>query len=69
MMANTRTPSETLMSALEECETAEAALILVVHSDGTISWHASTDRLHVKLGMLEFVKSRVLEEIAQAERE
>ena len=52
-----RTPSETLMSSLEEMETAEQCLIIVVHNDGEISWHSSTDRYHIKLGMVDFVKS------------
>lgn len=61
-----RTPTETLMDALAECETAEEAMILIVHSDGTLGSYSSTTQLHRKLGMLEFWSTLVRNQILQA---
>lgn len=49
-----RTPSETLMSALEDVEDAEAVMIIVRHKDD-ISWNGTSDSLSEKLGLVEFV--------------
>lgn len=61
-----RTPTETLMDALSECETAEDALILITHSDGTMGSHSTTTQLHKRLGMLEFWATLVRKDICQA---
>jgi hypothetical protein len=61
-----RTPTETLMDALAECETAEDALILITHSDGTMGSHSTTTQLHKKLGMLEFWATLVRQDILRA---
>lgn len=62
MSENVRTPSETLMSALEECETAEDVLIIMRHKDD-ISWHSTHMNLSYKLGMPEFVSTCVRHDI------
>lgn len=49
-----RTPTETLMSALSECETASDCMIILVH-DQDISWHSTSDSHYQKLGLVEFV--------------
>lgn len=54
-----RTPSETLMAAMEEVETAQDCMIIIVHKDGDIAWYSSTDSIHRKLGMTEFVKQAI----------
>ena len=61
-----RTPTETLMDALAECETAEEAMILITHSDGTMGSYSSTVALHKKLGMLEFWATLVRNQILRA---
>jgi hypothetical protein len=60
MSETVRTPSETLMAALEEVENAQDCLIIIVGKDGDMLWHTSTDRDHAKLGMLEFVKQAIV---------
>lgn len=49
-----RTPTETLMAALAECETAEDVLVIIRHKDD-ISWHETTSSRASLLGLLEFV--------------
>ena len=49
-----RTPTETLMAALAECETAESAVIILRHGEA-ISWHQTTYSRADLLGVLEFV--------------
>lgn len=61
-----RTPTETLMSALAECETAEDALIIITHNDGTSGSYCSTPQLHKQLGMLEFWCTLVRNHIVNA---
>jgi hypothetical protein len=57
-----RTPSETLMSALEECETADQVLIILRHKDD-ISWHTNNASRVDKLGLLDFVTTCVRQSI------
>lgn len=66
MSENLRTPSETLMSALSECETAENVVIIMRHA-GDISWHQTTNSRADLLGMLEFVACCVKGKIMQEE--
>ena len=40
-IATVRTPTETLMSALSECETADNCIIILRHKSD-ISWHETT---------------------------
>lgn len=62
MSQNTRTPTETLMSALSECETAEYAMIVMLHNDA-VTWHSSTPSMTINLGLLDYAKIRVEEYI------
>lgn len=61
-----RTPSETLMSALSECEDASDVLIIVRHKDA-VSWHTTCESRIDKLGMLEFVSTCVRASIIKEE--
>jgi hypothetical protein len=68
-----RTPTETLMAALSECETADNCLIILRHKQD-ISWHETTTSQSDMLGLLEFVstiiKGRLMrEEMMRAEED
>jgi hypothetical protein len=54
MEVPTRTPTETLMAALAECETADNVLIILRHK-GEISWHHTLGCTHELMGLLQFV--------------
>lgn len=60
MSHNARTPTETLMSALSECETSEYAMIIMLHDDA-VTWHSSTGSQTINLGLLNYAKIRVEE--------
>jgi hypothetical protein len=62
-----RTPSETLMSALAECETAEQVLIIMRHGED-ISWHGSSASRVDVLGMIDFVQTCIRAKIAAEEK-
>lgn len=66
MSIQIRTPTETLMSALEECEDANDVLIIIRHKDA-VSWHTTCDSRIDKLGMLEFVSTCVRASIIKEE--
>lgn len=63
--AKIRTPTETLMAALSECETANNCVIILRHGDA-ISWHDTLNSRSDMLGLLEFVltctKGRIMRE-------
>lgn len=67
-----RTPTETLMSALSECETADNCIIIMRHKQD-ISWHETTSAQSDVLGLLEFVltivKGRLMREEMQREND
>ena len=71
-IATVRTPTETLMSALSECETADNCIIILRHKSD-ISWHETTTSQSDMLGLLEFVltivKGRLMREEMQREDE
>jgi hypothetical protein len=60
MTETQRSPSETLMAALEIVEDAQELMIIQVHASGDISWTATSDSAHKRLGMLEFVKQALI---------
>lgn len=66
MAKNVRTPSETLMSALSECETAENVLIIMRH-EGDISWHETNSSRADLLGLLDFVSTCIRGQIMREE--
>ncbi len=67
-----RTPTETLMSALSECETADDCFIILRHKQA-ISWHETMNSRCDILGLLEFVstcvKGRIMREEMSASEE
>ena len=68
MAALVRTPTETLMAALSECETADNCLIILRHKQD-ISWHETKDSLSDALGLLDFVITRIRGQIMREEME
>lgn len=63
-----RTPSETLMAALSECDTAEDVLIIMRHKS-QISWHETANSRASLLGLLEFVICCIRGQIMKEEME
>lgn len=63
MSQNLRTPTETLMDAMEQVETAEYAMIIMLHNDA-VSWHSSTPSMTVNLGLLEYARVRIKDYIS-----
>lgn len=67
-----RTPTETLMSALSECETADNCVIILRHK-ADISWHETVNSTSDLLGLLEFVsavvKGRIMREEMKGDEE
>lgn len=65
MPISIRTPTDTLMSALSECETADNCVIILRHKSD-ISWHNTNDAQSDLIGLLEFVltivKGRLMRE-------
>lgn len=65
-----RTPTETLMAALAECEDADEVLIVIRHKDA-ISWHETIDSRAGVLGLLDFVqcciRGRIMNELRSEE--
>lgn len=66
MSTPVRTPTETLMAALSECETADNCLIIIRHKQD-ISWHETTTSQSDILGLLEFVLTIVKGRLMRAE--
>ena len=55
-----RSPSETLMGALEGIDDCQEIMIIKVNSEGSIEWHSTTTVIHKKLGMIEAVKQWII---------
>jgi hypothetical protein len=68
----THTPTETLMAALSECDTADNCVIILRHKDA-ISWHDTLNSRSDILGLLDFVrtciKGKIIAEEIRAEDE
>ena len=67
-MAAKRTSSETLMTALEDVEDAQAVMIIVRHNDD-ITWNGTSDSLSEKLGLVEFVATCIRQAIIEQGKE
>ncbi|HEX5426502.1 MAG TPA: hypothetical protein VFW94_23345 [Candidatus Acidoferrales bacterium] len=55
-----RSPSETLMGALEDIDDCQEVMIVKVNRDGSIEWHCTTDSIHKKIGMVDFVRECIV---------
>lgn len=58
-----RTTPQLIADVMPELKDSTHTLILVEHSDGTVSWHGTTDSLNRKLGLLRYVTLMVEEAV------
>ncbi len=58
-----RSAKEMIADTLDELKDAEDAMLIISHSDGSISWHRTRDRLSTSLGLVSYVKVCVEENI------
>lgn len=61
-MAETRrTPTETLVSVMEELGESEAKELIVVYTNqnGELCWSCTTDAITVKLGLIEAARTAI----------
>lgn len=58
-----RTPTETIVAAMEEAETAKECLVIMTSEDGSIITLGSTSVLSTRLGLLEMAKTLILKDI------
>jgi hypothetical protein len=59
------TPSTCLMSAMDGIDDCLDLLIIKVNAEGSIEWHSTTDSVHRRLGMVDFVRECIVESIHQ----
>ena len=62
--AITRTPTETLIVAMEEADGTRDCLIIMTHEDGSILTIASSPSRIVRLGLIETAKAWMLADMA-----
>lgn len=67
MSESIRTTTETLMAALEDCESANSVLIIMRHKD-EVSWHTNNVSQVDQLGLLDFVQTCVRQSILEDHR-
>lgn len=69
-MAETRSPTETLMAAMERFSEAEPKDCLVIWTDeaGDVCWSSSVDSLVVKKGLVDYVWTIFDEQVREAYR-
>ena len=58
-----RSAKEMIADTLDELKDAEDAMLIISHSDGSISWHQTRDRLSIALGLVDYVKVCIEENI------
>ncbi len=68
MTTETRTPTETLMTALSDCENADNVIIIIDKAD-EIAWFCSTPKQSIKLALIEFVRTCLHDNIVQARKD
>jgi hypothetical protein len=59
-MGETRTPTETIVAAMEEAETATECLIIMTSSDGHILTLGSSGSRIIRLGLIETAKAWII---------
>lgn len=62
---NKRNAKQMVTDNLEEMEDATEAMLIIVHADGTIGLHSTTDRLHQKLGMVRYAETVIEQQIRE----
>jgi deoxyxylulose-5-phosphate synthase len=58
-----RSAKEMVIGCLDELKNAEEAMLIIVHNDGTISWHETTGKITSNLGLVSYVKVCLEDEI------
>ncbi len=58
-----RTPTETLIAAMEEAERAKECFVIMTDSNGEILTLASTSIISTRLGLLEMAKACILSDM------
>jgi hypothetical protein len=58
-----RTPTDTIIAAMEEAGTAQECLIILTDKDGSIITLGSTSVRSTRLGLLEMAKALILADI------
>jgi hypothetical protein len=58
-----RSAKEMIADTLDELKDAEDAMLIIAHSDGSISWHETRDRISTNLGLVSYVKVCLEEEV------
>lgn len=62
-MTEKRSPTETLIAAMEEAEKADECLVIMTATDGSFLTLGSTDRKSTRLGMIEMAKTIILSDL------
>ncbi len=60
-----RTPTETIIAAMEEAETATNAIIVMTTKEGDILTLATTSVLSTRLGLLEMAKAIIISDLVK----
>jgi len=60
-----RTPTETIVAAMEEAETAKECFVIMTDKDGSIITLGSTSVLSTRLGLLEMAKAIILSDMIE----
>ena len=58
-----RSAKEMIADTLDELKDAEDAMLIISHRAGSISWHQTRDRLSIALGLVDYVKVCIEENI------
>ena len=58
-----RSAKQMVADTLDELKDAEYAMLIISHGDGSISWHQTRDRLSIALGLVDYVKVCIEENI------
>ena len=62
---NERTPTETIIAAMEEAETATNAIIVMTTKEGDTLTLATTSVLSTRLGLLEMAKAIIIRDLVK----
>ena len=63
-----RSPTDTLVAAMEEAEKAAECLVIMTTTDGDIIYLCSTDAKSTKFGLLEMTKQCIVADMRTEER-
>jgi hypothetical protein len=61
-----RSPSTCLMNAMDGIDDCLDLLIIKVNAGGSIEWLSTTDAVHRKLGMVDFVRECIVDSIRRS---